>query len=46
MRIRDTLHMGYIWVSEALIGEVKAHPNMEILGPPEPLPFDENGNLW
>lgn len=46
MRIQDTLHMGYIWVSEALLEEVKSNPNMEILGEPEPLPFNEDGNLW
>lgn len=46
MRIRDTLHMGYLWVSDALLDEVKSNPNIEILGQPEPLPFNEEGNLW
>ncbi len=46
MRIRDTLHMGYIWVSEALLDEVKSNPNMEIIGQPKSLPFNEDGNLW
>lgn len=46
IRIHDTLHMGEIWVSEALIPEVEAHPYLELLTQPEPMPFDEQGNLW
>ena len=46
VRIHDTLHMGEIWVSEALIPYVESHPNMEIIGELEYLPFDINGNLW
>lgn len=46
IRIRDTLHMGEIWVSEALLPEVEAHPCLELLTLPAPMPFDEKGNLW
>lgn len=46
VRIKNTMELGHIWVSEALIPEVKAHPNMELDGEPEPWGFDENGNLW
>jgi hypothetical protein len=46
MRIRDTMHMGEIWVSEALLNEVRKNPNMEIIGEPEEIPFDTDGNLW
>lgn len=46
IRIRDTMHMGEIWVSEALVDEVRANPQMEIMGEPRELPFDESGNLW
>ncbi len=46
VRIANTMEIGHIWVSEALIDEVKAHPNMELEGEPEEWPFDEKGNLW
>ena len=46
IRIHDTLHMGEIWVSEALLPEVEAHPYMEVLEPAAPMLFDEKGNLW
>ena len=46
IRIQDTMHMGLIWVSEALIPEVLANPNMRILGQPEDLNFNESGNLF
>ena len=46
LRIRDTMHMAEIWVSEALLPEVKAHPNMEIVTEAIGMPFDSNGNLW
>lgn len=46
IRIRDTKHMDLIWVSEALLDEVSQHPQLEICGKPENLPFDAEGNLW
>jgi hypothetical protein len=46
MRILDTMHMNEIWVSEALLPEVEAHPLMEILRGPEELVFDQDGNIW
>jgi hypothetical protein len=46
MRILDTMHMDEIWVSEALLPEVEAHPLMEILRGPEELVFDQDGNIW
>ena len=46
IRIHDTLHMEEIWVSEALLPEVKASPYMEQLGSAEEMCFDKNGNLW
>jgi hypothetical protein len=44
-RIRNTAMLDEIWVSEALLEEVKANPKLEILAPPAPLPFDRSGNL-
>ncbi|GAA3413314.1 lactate racemase domain-containing protein [Paenibacillus hodogayensis] len=46
IRIADSLHMEYIYVSEALMEEAARHPNLEIVGELQKMPFDENGNLW
>lgn len=46
VRIRDTLHMEEIQVSEALLDEVRNHPQMEITGQTEAFAFDKNGNLF
>jgi len=46
IRIRDTLHLEEIMVSEALLAEAAAHPQIEILGQPQELPFDQAGNLF
>lgn len=46
VRIENTMELAHIWVSEALVDEVKAHPNLELDGELEDWGFDENGNLW
>jgi hypothetical protein len=46
VRVPDSLHTEVIRISEAMLDEAKANPKIEILGDPEPWPFDENGNLW
>jgi len=46
IRIQDTMHMGTIWVSEALIPDVLANPNMRIIGQLEDFNFNEIGNLF
>lgn len=46
IRIQDTMHMNEIWVSEALLDEVRHHPNMEILSDPMPMEFNDRNNLW
>lgn len=46
IRIRDTLHITEIEISEALLEQAKAIPQMEIIGDPYDLEFDENGNLF
>lgn len=43
--IRNTLELGHLWVSEPLISKVEKTPGLELLGPAQPLPFDEQGNL-
>ena len=45
MRIASTLQLQEFVVSTALLDEVKAHPALEILAGPAPLPFDSAGNL-
>lgn len=45
VRIQDTLHLGEIWISEALLSEAIDHPQITILGEAEELQFDEEGNL-
>ena len=46
IRIKNTMELGEIWVSEALLEEVKKNPLLEILSDPEPFAFDEAGNLF
>jgi len=36
----------YTFRNKALLEEALKHPQIEVLGPAEELPFDENGNLF
>lgn len=45
-RIKNTAALDEMWVSEALLPEVKQNPKLDILSPPAPLPFDAAGNLF
>ncbi len=45
VRLADTLHLDRISVSEALLPALARDPRFQVLGPPEPLPFDADGNL-
>jgi hypothetical protein len=45
VRIRDTLHLEKIWLSEAFFETARKHPGMEIIGEPAELRFDGAGNL-
>lgn len=45
VRIKDTLHLGEIEISESMLDEARAHPDIEIVIPPRPLAFDDDGNL-
>lgn len=42
--LRDTLHLRYLLVSEALAEQVRTRDDLEIVGKPMSLPFDERGN--
>lgn len=46
VRIKNSMDLEHIWVSEALADEVLRHPYLKPEGEPEPWPFDEDGNLW
>jgi hypothetical protein len=46
VRIRDTLSMGEILISESLLEEAARNLNIEILEEPKGMQFDENGNLF
>lgn len=46
VRIKDTLHIGEIEISEAMLEEAKNNPNIEVLSEPYELSFDELGNLF
>ena len=45
-RILNTGSLDEIWVSEALLKEVKENPKLTLSGSPEPLAFDARGNLF
>ena len=46
VRIRNTLCLSEIEISESMIGEVRGDPRFEILGSPYELSFDTKGNLF
>jgi len=45
VRIKNTSHIDEIWISEALLPEAKANPQIQVLEEAKPLPFDKDGNL-
>lgn len=45
-RIRNTDALDEFWVSEALIPEARENPDLTLLSDPEPMAFDEAGNLF
>ena len=44
-RVHSTLRLEELYVSEALLEEVRANPSVEILGEPAPMAFDAAGRL-
>jgi hypothetical protein len=44
-RIHSTLHLEHLEISEALLAEARANPQLELLGDPRPMAFDAAGNL-
>jgi len=45
IRIRDTLHLGEIEISETLLAEARRHPQIEVISEPCELAFDADGFL-
>jgi hypothetical protein len=45
VRIRDTMRLEQLLVSENLLPQVRENEKLEVLGPPEELRFDAAGNL-
>ncbi len=43
--IKNTLSMGQIYASEPMLPEIRKHKQLEILGDPQPMPFDQEGKL-
>ncbi|HWR28694.1 MAG TPA: lactate racemase domain-containing protein [Negativicutes bacterium] len=46
VRIKNTLQLGELMISESLLEEARAMPNVTILSDPFELKFNEQGNLW
>ena len=46
IRIKDTMHVENIWISEALRPEAEKNPNIEIQGGAVPFAFNSAGDLW
>ena len=46
VRIKDTLHLGEIEVSEDLLPEAVSNPDIEVLSEPRYWEFNENGDLF
>lgn len=45
VRIRNTMALEYIEISEAMLEEARKNPQIEIVSEPVPLPFDAQNNL-
>jgi hypothetical protein len=45
VRVRSTLHLGDLWISEALLYEARASPDVTVLGEPQAMRFDGAGRL-
>lgn len=44
-RVPNTLELEYVYVSESLLEQVRGMEGVEVVGEPEELPFDAEGNL-
>ena len=44
VRIKNTLELERLWISEALVEEARSRANVSVDGEPEEMGFDEEGN--
>jgi hypothetical protein len=45
-RIPNTAMLENMWASEALLEDVRRHPNLSMESAPAALEYNESGNLW
>ncbi len=45
VHIQDTLHLGELYISEAMLAEALNRPGITVLGQPAAMAFDEQGNI-
>ena len=45
MRIENTLDLGEVWISTAMIPDAEAHPKMAVISEPFDMPIDDAGDL-
>jgi hypothetical protein len=45
VRIKDTLRIGEIYISESMLAEAATTPEIEVISPPAEMVFDAAGNL-
>ena len=45
VRIKDTMRIGEIYISESLLAEAETKPEIELAGSPAEMIFDAAGNL-
>ncbi len=46
IRIKNTIEMEYIYISESMLEEAMANENLEVIGEAQELIFNDQGNLW
>lgn len=46
IQIPDTLHLGEVLVGEGYLPELQQRSDLEMMGPPQEMQFDGEGNLW
>ena len=46
MRIKDTMNLEEIYISESMLKEAEESNHVIVSGPPKDWVFNEDGNLW
>ena len=45
VRIENTLDLGEIWISQAMVADAEAHPEIEIISEPFEIGFDADNQM-